>query len=115
MKTGAIVVECWELSSCLLLKWGKITQNLNPKNIEIFKSINTVKQKVVVGVFKHAESKSGLYFVLNLLLHRFLATFQSKHMTVFAGYPQNDYYLGKTRQSDFLEYTSLCENIPVMI
>ena len=45
-----------------------------------------VKQKVVIGVFKHAESKSGLYFVLTLLLHRFLATFQSKHMTVFAGF-----------------------------
>ena len=42
-----------------------------------------VKQKVVIGVFKHAESKSGLYFVLALLLHRFLATFQSKHMPVF--------------------------------
>ena len=25
--------------------------------------------------FRHAESKSGLYFVLTLLLHRFLATF----------------------------------------
>ena len=35
-----------------------------------------VKQKVVIGVLKHAESKSGLCFVLTLLLHRFLATFQ---------------------------------------
>ena len=56
-----------------------------------------VKQKVVIVVFKHAESKSGLYFVLTLLPHRFLATFQSKHMTV----------LGKARQSDFPEYTPL--------
>ena len=46
-----------------------------------------VKQKVVIGVFKHAESKSGLYFVLTLLFHRYLATFQSKHMLVFAGFP----------------------------
>ena len=61
--------ECRELGSCPLLKKGKITQNLK------FKSINMVKQKVVIGVFKHAESKSGLYFVLTLLLHRFLATF----------------------------------------
>ena len=45
-----------------------------------------VKQKVVTGVFKHAESKYGLYFVLNLLLHRFLATFGSKHITFFAGF-----------------------------
>mgnify|MGYP001799594386 CR=1 FL=1 len=46
-----------------------------------------VKQKVVIGVFKHAESKSGLYFVLTILLYRFLNTFQSKHMMVFAGFP----------------------------
>ena len=32
-----------------------------------------VKQKVVIGVFRHAEFKFGLYFVLTLLLHRFLA------------------------------------------
>ena len=49
-----------------------------------------VKQKVVIWVFKHAESKSGLYFVLTLLLHRFLATVQSKHMTVFAGFSSNN-------------------------
>ena len=46
-----------------------------------------VKKKVVIGVFKHAESKSGLYFVLTLLLHKFLATFGSKHMTFFASFP----------------------------
>ena len=43
-----------------------------------------VKQKVVIGVFQHAESKSGLNFVLTLLLHRFLATFRSKHINFFA-------------------------------
>ena len=66
-----------------------------------------VKQKVVIGVFRHAESKFGLCFVLTLLLHRFFATFQSKNMTVFAGFPQNDLFLGKTRQSDFPEYKPL--------
>ena len=66
-----------------------------------------VKQKVVIGGFRHAESKSGLYFVLTLLLHRFLATFQSKHMTVFACFPSIDWILGKTRQSNFPEYTPL--------
>ena len=40
-----------------------------------------VKQKVVIGVFEHAESKSGLCFVLTLLLYRVLATFRSKRMT----------------------------------
>ena len=70
-----------------------------------------VKQKVVIGVFKHAESKSGLYFVLTLLLHRFLATFQSKHMTVFVGFRKNDLILSKTRQSDFPEYTPLVATV----
>ena len=46
-----------------------------------------VKQKGVIGVFKHAESKSCLYFMLTLLHDRLLATFQYKHMTVFAGFP----------------------------
>ena len=34
-----------------------------------------VKQKVILEVFRHAESKSDLYFVLTLILHRFLAIF----------------------------------------
>ena len=46
-----------------------------------------VKQKVVIWVLRHAESKSGLYFLLTLLLHMILATFKSKHMTVLAGFP----------------------------
>ena len=45
-----------------------------------------VKKKVVIGVFRYVESKSGLSFVLTPLLHRFLATFYSKLMTVFAGF-----------------------------
>ena len=46
-----------------------------------------VKQKVVIGVLRHAESESGLYFVLTLILHMTLAPFKSKHMTVLAGFP----------------------------
>ena len=42
------------------------------------------KQKVAIGVFRHAESKSGLYFELALLLHKVLATFKSKYMTLFS-------------------------------
>ena len=34
-----------------------------------------VKQNVVIGVFRHAESKSGLCFVLTPLLHRFFDYF----------------------------------------
>ena len=45
-----------------------------------------VQQKVVIGVFKHAESKYGRYFVLTMLLYR-SNTFQSKNMMVFAGFP----------------------------
>ena len=33
------------------------------------------KQKVIIGVFRHAECKSGLYFVLALLLYRILVIF----------------------------------------
>ena len=62
--------ECREPGSCPLLKQGKITQILNNE-----KSINMVKQKVVIGVFMHAESKTDICFVLTLLIHRFLATF----------------------------------------
>ena len=45
-----------------------------------------VEQKVAVGVFRHAESISGLYFVLTLHFHRFLAIFKSKDMTASAGF-----------------------------
>ena len=34
-----------------------------------------VKPKVVIEVFRHAESKSSLHFVLILLIHMILATF----------------------------------------
>ena len=41
-----------------------------------FRSISRpmVKIKVVLGVFRHAESKSGHYFVITLLIQRSLAT-----------------------------------------
>ena len=34
-----------------------------------------VNKKVVIGVYIHAESKSGLYFVLTLFIHRFWPLF----------------------------------------
>ena len=49
------------------LEVGEDNSKFKPKK---FKSINMVKQKVVIGVFRHTESKSGLYFVLTLLLHK---------------------------------------------
>ena len=69
-----------------------------------------VKQKVVTGVFRHAEPNSGIYFGLALLLHKVLATIKSKYITVFSGFP----FLGKTRQSDLPEYTphSMCLGLP---
>ena len=42
-----------------------------------------VKKTVDIGVFEHAESKSGLHFELNLLLQGVFATFWSDHMAVF--------------------------------
>ena len=56
------------------LEVGDHNSKFEPKR-ETFKSINLVKQKVVRGLSGHAESISGLYFVLTLLIHRFLATF----------------------------------------
>ena len=47
--------ECRELGSCFLLRKGEITQIWNPKNKGKFKSINKVKQKVVIGVYRHAN------------------------------------------------------------
>ena len=60
-----------------------------------------VKQKVVIGFLRHAESKSGLCFVLNLLLPRFLATFSSNTSRLLRKTTSN------TRQLDFQEYTPL--------
>ena len=62
-QSGVIMTtaECREPGSCPLLKKGKITQNLNPKNKKYFKSVNMVKQKDDIGVFRHAESKSSFY------------------------------------------------------
>ena len=39
------------------------------------RSIDMVKQKLVLGVFRHSKSKCGLIFGLPLLLHRVLTTF----------------------------------------
>ena len=50
---------------------GKITPNLHPNILRKFKSINTLEQKVVVGVFWHADSRCDLQIVQHLLIHRF--------------------------------------------
>ena len=73
-RAGAImtIAECWELGSCLLLKYWNMTQNLNQNNLEN-----------VMRIFGYAQFESDFYFVLTLLLHRFL----SKHMAVFASFP----------------------------
>ena len=69
------------------LEVGEDNSKFEPKKIKKkFNFINIVKHKVVVGVLRHAESKSGLYFVLTLLLHMILTTFKSKHMMVLAGF-----------------------------
>ena len=48
------------------LEVGEDNSDLEPIKWEKFKSINMVKQKVVIDVLRHAESKSGLYFVLTV-------------------------------------------------
>ena len=76
--------------------------------------MDMVNQKVDIGVFRHTESKSGPNLSLTLLVHRFLATFSSNHMTIFASFSQNDWLLGKSRQPAFLEYTPLCTYVSMM-
>ena len=81
--------------SCPLLKYEKTTQNGTPKNKENFKSIDMAKQNVVIGVFRYAESKYGLYFVLALLLHRVLITFYPKHMMFLPVFCKTPIFWGK--------------------
>ena len=65
-----------------------------------------VKQKVAIGVFRHAESKSCLSFWL--APSRGFG-FCPNSQRFFAGFPQNDKFLGtgKTRLSGFPEYPPL--------
>ena len=50
-------------------------RQITPKNkkIEKLKFMDKAKQGVCVGVFKDAEFKNGLYFVIRALLHCGLA------------------------------------------
>ena len=80
-----------------------------------FPTFKLVKQKVVLGVFRHSESKSGLSFELALLLHGVSAHYSLNLQWFFAGFSQNNKFLGKTRQSDFPEYTPLMSNKSVYI
>ena len=63
-----------------------------------------VKQKDDVGVFRHAESKSGTSSGLALLPHGVWSVFPSTHHGSFAGFPQNAKFLCKTRSSEFSKY-----------
>ena len=56
------------------LEVGDDNSKFEPKR-ETFKSVNLVKQKVFRGLSGHAESISGLYYVLTLLSHRFWLLF----------------------------------------
>ena len=60
-----------------------------------------VKRKVATGVIGHVESKSGLLFCANSGLSQ---VFRPLLVQTHDSFNQ---FLGKTRQSDFLEYTPL--------
>ena len=53
--------RCIEQGSCPLLRKGKTTRNEN-KNVARFNTISIMKQKAIIGVFRHAESESNLCF-----------------------------------------------------
>ena len=80
------IAQCQELGSYLLLAYGKITQNWNLKEPTKNSNSLNMEPKRFLFVFEHSESKSGLYFRLNLILNRVLATFLSKLTNVFEGY-----------------------------
>ena len=69
--------KCQELSRRKLSLWKKrkTTQIWSLKINKKFKLINMVKEKVVLEVLRHAESKTGLYVGLALFLHAFLTVF----------------------------------------
>ena len=75
-------IRLLQTGSCPLWKEGKTTQNENPK-IEKKSSAYVVKQRVVVGAFRHAWFKSGLGFGLALFLHGVLASFPPYSLWLF--------------------------------
>ena len=80
--------KCRELGrrKLSLLKKGKTTQIWSIKINKKFKLINMVKEKVVLEVLRHAESKTGLYFGLTLFLHAFLTVFTFISKLSFVGF-----------------------------
>ena len=56
------------------LEVGEDNSNLGPKKLRKIQIHQYGETKGRFGVFRHDESKSGLYFVLTLLLHKLLAT-----------------------------------------
>ena len=73
------------------LEVGDYNSKFEPKR-EIFKYINFVNQKVVRGLSGHAESISGLYFVLTLLIHRFWPLFSPNTWRFFSRFSLNDWF-----------------------
>ena len=60
--------------------------------------------KVIVSFLSHAETKSGLYFKLTLLIRDILTRFLSKLMMGFAGFTVKRLVLGKAKQSILPDY-----------
>ena len=65
----------WQLPGTQQLSLGEVGEDNSKFDFKKNKSINMVKQKVVLEIFRHAESKSGLCVGLILLLHRTLPIF----------------------------------------
>ena len=65
--------ECEETSSCPLFQAGEDNQNCNKKLRKIHTvSMNTLKQNVVIGLFRHAWPQ---FWAIDLLLHWVLVIF----------------------------------------
>ena len=93
------------------LKKEKKTQS-QPNN---FESNNImVKQKFVIDVLKHAESKAGLYLGYLCLCRRFFVILCPRSWlfsSVFISLLKHDKCLVETSQSGFSEYTNLLLSI----
>ena len=76
-KLSTLCLLCSNIATCFAVfkHRGDYDYCRVPRTQKIKKNSNMVKQKVVTGVSRHAESKSGLGLVLTLLLHGFLSTF----------------------------------------
>ena len=74
----------WKVRQEPILRWMLINCQLSPLEVGggQLKLEHMIEQKVVIGVFRHAESKCGLVFGLALLLHgHFLSKVMTFHST----------------------------------